>query len=839
MWPIRSFASMQRRALVTQIGADVGASLTALVVTRSGEIFGLDSSQGDVSGEFYQLDPVTGSDRYIGQTGRKVRACLAYDPVTDEIYGLGSAESGQTGLVRYDRRTGAATPIGNADLSGTFSDATWDPVGRRVIVFENTSDRLYALDPLTGDATFLSTTSAPMASYGLAYDAARGFLLDANGQGQLYRVDLVTGQLTPDLVISPTAYLDAIDSGGWEIVHTVNVGENAVITDRDFANQLSDSVSISGSVYDDLDQDGYRDIGELGVGGVTIYIDSNDNGALDAGETTATTAADGTYLFFGLSDGIHSIRHVSPSGFRPTSVGSGRGSYYATDPSRQLFKFNELTGSLSAVSLKTPSGDPGPSLHGSAFTNDGELYALQGNLSSDVLWKIDPVTGVSIRIGDTGQNHAWGMTYDAETDTIYGVAYIAGNVRLGTFDRVTGIFTAIPDGLGVPFTGSTGALTGTGGIAFDPIRRRIIAYDFHDGEIYAFSLDGSAQLLSQTIANLSGGLAFNGRQFVLQRRNLGSLTAIDPDTGTLTSLGVHFIFPAESLEYIPGSDASHLVLKRNGYKTFTGRNFGIRLNAIPVANDDEFHTGEHVGEVGQLFGDNGNGADTDTDLDPLTVTAVNGDPIAVGETITLASGALLTVNADGSFTLDSNEVFAGLAAGESRVIEFTYQISDGFGGTATATARLTFHGENDPPSAVADSASVGELGTVSGNLLANDTDPDGDLLVVTAFAFAGADVGETVTLPSGARLTVNADGTYLYDPAGAFRRLRRGEVAEDSFGYQMADRNGAYFAGHGHHHDHRWWRRIRLRRLHRRQMARRRLRRRLVRFVDLGRLVAA
>ena len=35
--------------------------------------------------------------------------------------------------------------------------------------------------------------------------------------------------------------------------------------------------------------------GEPGVGGVTIYVDYNDNAKLDSGEPSAVTAADGTY----------------------------------------------------------------------------------------------------------------------------------------------------------------------------------------------------------------------------------------------------------------------------------------------------------------------------------------------------------------------------------------------------------------------------------------------------------------------------------------------------------------------------------------------------------------
>ena len=45
----------------------------------------------------------------------------------------------------------------------------------------------------------------------------------------------------------------------------------------------------------------------------------------------------------------------------------------------------------------------------------------------------------------------------------------------------------------------------------------------------------------------------------------------------------------------------------------------------------------------------------------LVVTAINGAAVAVGQTVTLASGALLLVNADGSFSYDPNGRFESLA----------------------------------------------------------------------------------------------------------------------------------------------------------------------------------
>ena len=75
----------------------------------------------------------------------------------------------------------------------------------------------------------------------------------------------------------------------------------------------------------------------------------------------------------------------------------------------------------------------------------------------------------------------------------------------------------------------------------------------------------------------------------------------------------------------------------------------------------------------------------------LTVTAVNDNAADVGNQITLASGALLTLNSDGTFTYDPDE-FESLNDddnGDTAMDSFTYTIGDGNGALDTATVTIT------------------------------------------------------------------------------------------------------------------------------------------------------
>ena len=220
-------------------------------------------------------------------------------------------------------------------------------------------------------------------------------------------------------------------------------------------------------------------------------------------------------------------------------------------------------------------------------------------------------------------------------------------------------------------------------------------------------------------------------------------------------------------------------------------------NADPVAQDDTFTTSD-VGLVnGDVMADNGNGPDSDTDGDTLTVTMVNGAAFTPGVAFALASGALLTMNSDGTFGWNSNGVFEHLSLGASDEDSFTYAIDDGNGGTDTATVTIDINGQNQNAALVArdDTFTTSDVGVVNGDVRADngngaDRHTDGDTPTVTQVNGAVLTPGGAITLASGALLTMNSDGTFIWDPNGAFEHLPVGAVDEDSFTYAIDDGNG-------------------------------------------------
>ena len=215
------------------------------------------------------------------------------------------------------------------------------------------------------------------------------------------------------------------------------------------------------------------------------------------------------------------------------------------------------------------------------------------------------------------------------------------------------------------------------------------------------------------------------------------------------------------------------------------------------AQDDAFTIAADgtLGDGASLFADNGSGADTGPDGEALAITAVNGEAASVGEQIALDSGALLTVNADGTFSYDPNGAFDDLAEGETATETFSYTVNDDDEATVTITIEADEPSDgiaNDDAFALDADATIGDgLSLFGANGGDADVAADDGALVISAVNGSDANVGTTITLASGALLTVNEDGTFSYDPNGAFDDLPTGETTTDSFTYTVNDNDEA------------------------------------------------
>lgn len=194
------------------------------------------------------------------------------------------------------------------------------------------------------------------------------------------------------------------------------------------------------------------------------------------------------------------------------------------------------------------------------------------------------------------------------------------------------------------------------------------------------------------------------------------------------------------------------------YSVLDGSQATVTINITPVndpptANNDSFSLAEGGSVTGNVLGN-----DTDPDSQSLSATVQTGPSHA----------ASFSLSPNGQFSYQHN-------GNEATSDSFTYQVSDGNGGTDTATVSLSISGVNDPPVAVDDAFTVDEGGTVNGNVLLNDSDPDSD---PDDFEL------DVVSGPShAADFDLDDDGDFSYTHNG-------NSATQDSFVYEIDDDDG-------------------------------------------------
>ncbi len=178
----------------------------------------------------------------------------------------------------------------------------------------------------------------------------------------------------------------------------------------------------------------------------------------------------------------------------------------------------------------------------------------------------------------------------------------------------------------------------------------------------------------------------------------GTLDDINTALGTASFKGSSNFNGAASVQIDVTDDVLGTVATGSGTGTSDSDTISITVDPVdddPTATDDNFITNEATDITAQNL--LANEADPDGGAAP-TISQVNGMNV-VGSEITLASGAKLTVNANGTFHYKPNDAFDDLAefgSGASNTLDsdsFTYTLTTG----GTATVNLTIQGDYSDP----------------------------------------------------------------------------------------------------------------------------------------------
>lgn len=309
------------------------------------------------------------------------------------------------------------------------------------LLVRNAADEILVVHPQT--ATILNVLSTPPDSLrhqGLA--GAGGSIFISHDAGELSTLDATGSVLqTETLAISPDSLAAKVFEDN---SHRLTLLLDAVSTGNDFA-VLPLLRTVSGIQFQDVNQNGVQDAGDLPLEGVAVYADLNNNGLLDNGEPSTVSGTDGSFTLTDVSIGDQWIRRSWPSGYRPTTFESAADYLVATtdvsdaaSPTGESLRIRYLdpqNGSIvDEISTAIEVIDP------NSATTDGQyIYTIDN--ARDVLIQLTARGGLVREIPIPSLSS--GIPYSQGPAVVDGTVYwITGNeFKIRTLDPKSGVLS--------------------------------------------------------------------------------------------------------------------------------------------------------------------------------------------------------------------------------------------------------------------------------------------------------------------------------------------------------------------------------------------------------------
>ncbi|MCA9127805.1 MAG: DUF11 domain-containing protein [Planctomycetales bacterium] len=354
--PVVAGNSLTYTIVVTNDGPSTATNVTLTDTLPAGVTFtSVSTTQGTAS---QAAGTVTGTLGTLApNASATVTVIVAVDGTTrGSISNTASVTSTETDSDTTNNSVTEPTTVnGNIDLAVTKTEGS-DPVAAggtlsyTIVVTNNgpsTATNVVVTDTLPTSLTFSSGTSTvgTVTNVGNAVTVNVGTL--ASG---------ASATITVNTAVSSTA------SGTISNTVSVTGTETDTVSGNNSATETTSIAvagSLSGNVYLDENRNGIRDTGEPGIAGVAMALTGTD--ILNAAVTqTATTDANGDYVFSNLLPGTYSVTQTQPTNFADgqTSVGTGAtGAVAATNaintitlgnsPAAVDFDFGELVSDFS------------------------------------------------------------------------------------------------------------------------------------------------------------------------------------------------------------------------------------------------------------------------------------------------------------------------------------------------------------------------------------------------------------------------------------------------------------------------------------------------------------
>ncbi|HLN30001.1 MAG TPA: PKD domain-containing protein [Gemmataceae bacterium] len=420
--------------------------------------------------------------------------------------------------------------------------------------------------------------------------------------------------------------------------------------------------TISGQVFDDLNNNGVQNPGEPGMAGVTVYLDLNRDGHLDPGDPSTVTDSNGNYSFTDLTAGSYLVEEVTPQGFSRTlpsgsfttpAVGPDGFGYGASATTIQNINLQPnqpgvftIAPQGADVSVPVDLGSSTFNLYGTSYTGPTSLYVSSNGL-------------ITMGVSDIGLANGDLTTFPTEPAI---APYWFDWYNYSSFPMVLGKF--VDNAAGTP-------------------TELILEWN---------NVNSPNTLTFQAILQLNTGADPANIEF-----DYPSLTSGNPlvDNGADASVGIEYTLMGASDRLLVSENSSTNPLVGTGkamvISTANGGAYGVALGFRSTATGNNFGNFEALTAVNDAYSLNEN--QTLTVQAPGVLAndsgAAPGAPLSA-VLVSSASHGTLKFNSDGSFTYTPSPQYVGADS-------FTYMATNGGSDSNVATVSLTVNAVADPP----------------------------------------------------------------------------------------------------------------------------------------------
>jgi large repetitive protein len=584
----------------------------------------------------------------------------------------------------------------------------------------------------------------------------------ASDTGEVSNQGVVTISITDEGIENPIAANDTanVSLGGTAIIN-VSANDSAVVGSLDLSSISITQQPTRGTLT--VNADGtvtYLNNGQTATSDSFRYTISDDSGNVSNVATVNITLG---------SAGVNPIANndTVSAALGSTSSINVASNDTATSGTLNLNSVVIVSGPSNGTATVAGNGLVTYVNNGSVATADSFTYTIRdssGNLSN--------IATVNINLGSGSTNPV------ANNDTVTAAIGSTSNINVAANDTaLTGTLNLNSVVIVSGPTNGTATVSGNG----------LVSY-VNNGGVAA--TDSFTYTIRDSAGNLSNVATVN--------INLG--TGLSPvannDTANVVIGGTTSINVASNdISASSNLDLNSVVIvsgPTNGTASVVGNGLVLYVNNGATATSDSFTytikdiTGNvsNVATVSITLGANGNAPTAVNDTGSVAVggtviLTVLGNDTDPQNNINPATVSVVTQPTSGTFTVNANGTVTYVHNGTSTnpTDSFTYRVTDLTGLISNlATVTLSINGTGGgAPVANEDTANVVAGGTVTINVLSNDTDPQGNI------------DPSTVTLlqpPAQGTATVNANGTITYtrDPSAV--------IATDVFFYTVADFTG-------------------------------------------------